>query len=78
MVVQVARELAICYLADMDDPSSLPQPKQWLDALDRADADVAAGHTVAGEVIKRRLHQTLSNMEARAVDAHADEVVRRR
>ena len=52
------------YRADMNDPSSAPPPKQWLDALDRADADVAAGHTVSGEVIMRRLRQTLGDMEA--------------
>lgn len=62
----------------MDNPSSVPLPKEWLDALSRADADVAAGHMVSGDTIMRRLRQTLGNMEARAVDKHPDEVVGRR
>ena len=74
----MAREPAIRYLAGMDDPSSVPLPKEWLDALDRADADVAAGHTVSGETIMRRLRQTLGDMEARAVDGRPDEVIGRR
>jgi len=78
LIAEVAREPAIRYPAGMDDPSSVPPPREWLDALDRADADVAAGHTVSGEAIVRRLRQTLGTMEARAVDKHPDKVVGRR
>lgn len=63
------------HFAGMDAPASAPPPKQWLEALDRADADVAAGRTVPGEAIMRRLRQTLGDMEAWAVDGQPDEVV---
>jgi hypothetical protein len=54
-------------MADYPNDSDTGQapPQEWLDALARADADVAAGRTVSGEGIMRRLRQTLAEMEAR-------------
>jgi hypothetical protein len=45
-------------------------PSGWLNALDRAEADIAAGRTVSGEVVKRRLETTLAEMEARETAAN--------
>jgi hypothetical protein len=39
-------------------------PQEWLDALARSEADVAAGRTVSGDGLMRRLRQTLAEMEA--------------
>jgi hypothetical protein len=42
------------------------QPSQeWLDALARADADVAAGRTVAWSDVRARLLARLAEMEAK-------------
>jgi len=44
-----------------DSPGTPPQ--DWLDALDRAEADVAAGRLVDGEVIHQDLAAALADME---------------
>lgn len=52
----------------MNDPENRPPPPQeWLDALDRGEADVAAGRTVVSERVLSRLRRTLAEMEARAI-----------
>ena len=38
-------------------------PAGWLEALERSQADLAAGRTVDGSVIMARLRQTLDEME---------------
>jgi hypothetical protein len=56
----------------MDDcPAPAPAPPGWLDALERAEADIAAGRTVPGDAIMRRLRQTLAEMETPKPDKRA-------
>jgi hypothetical protein len=56
----------------MDDrPDPAPAPPGWLEALDRADADLAAGRTVPGDAIMRRLRETLAEMEAKRLNKPA-------
>lgn len=62
----------------MDNADDLQPPQDWLDALDRADADVAAGRTVPGGGVMSRLRQTLADMEAREKGEQSHEAVRRR
>jgi hypothetical protein len=52
-------------MADHPNDTGQTAPQEWIDALARADADVAAGRTVPGDGIMRRLRQTLAEMEAR-------------
>jgi hypothetical protein len=49
----------------MDDVRPLPAPPGWLEALDRAEADVAAGRTVDAETIHTKLRAGIERMEAR-------------
>lgn len=62
----------------MDNADDLQPPQDWLDALDRADADVVAGRTVPGDGVISRLRHTLADMEAREEGKQSHEAVRRR
>jgi hypothetical protein len=42
-----------------------PPPKSWVDALDRAEEDVAAGRVVDGPEIHRELRAAIERIEAR-------------
>jgi hypothetical protein len=53
-------------MADHSDRTELKPPQEWLDALARSEADLAAGRIVSGEGLMRRLRQTLAEMEARS------------
>ncbi len=58
------------YHGRMDDtPNPVSAPAGWLEALDRAEEDVAAARTVAGDAVLRSLHETLAKMEARETAA---------
>jgi predicted transcriptional regulator len=48
------------------DPRPLEQtpPQSWLDALDRADADIAAGRTAPWSEVRARLLARLEKQEA--------------
>lgn len=48
------------------DPRPLEQtpPQSWLDALDRADADIAAGRTAPWPEVRARLLARLEKQEA--------------
>jgi hypothetical protein len=48
----------------MNDPSGTPPPQEWIDALAQAEAEVAAGLTVAWPEAKERLLATLAEIEA--------------
>jgi hypothetical protein len=51
----------------MDDHSYQPDqapPQEWIDALARADADVAAGRTVEWSAVRARLLARADEMEA--------------
>lgn len=51
---------------DQDDDAPRPMPPGWLEALERSDADLAAGRTVPGEVVMERLRRTIAEIEADA------------
>lgn len=53
----------------MDDDAPRPAPPGWLEALDRGEADVAAGRTVPGEAVMERLRQTTEGMRDHAAPA---------
>jgi hypothetical protein len=49
-----------------DDDANLAQtPDGWLEALAESEAELAAGKTVPGEVVKQRLRDSLVRMEAK-------------
>jgi hypothetical protein len=49
---------------DHDDDAPRPVPAGWLEALERSEADVAAGRTVTWQEARARLLATLAEMEA--------------
>jgi hypothetical protein len=51
---------------DQHDRQEARLPDGWGEALDRAEADIAAGRVVSSEHIMRRLRDALAAMEARA------------
>ena len=65
------------YRAAMADPQG-PPLQDWLDALDRAEADVAAGRVVPGDAVMQRLRQTLIDMERQVGGDLPRAAVRRR
>ena len=56
----------------MDDVRPLPAPAGWLEALDRAEADVAAGRVVDGAAIHGELAASIRRMERRRAEAETD------
>lgn len=50
-------------LDDLDD-TPRPPPAGWLEALERSEADLAAGRTVPWLEVRARLLATLAEMEA--------------
>ncbi len=51
---------------DDDVPKAAP-PQSWIEALDRADADIAAGRVVEGAVIHKMLDDALERLSRRGV-----------
>ena len=49
---------------DYDDDAPHPAPPGWPEALERSEADVAAGRTVTWQEVRARLLATLAEMEA--------------
>lgn len=51
---------------DIDAPDDVPRspPAGWLEALDRSEADLAAGRTVSWQEVRARLLAMLDEMEA--------------
>ena len=49
----------------MGDQNDTPRdpPQDWVDALDRAEADLAAGRVVDGETIHAELRASIERME---------------
>lgn len=41
-------------------------PAEWLEALARSEADLAAGRIVPGEVVHRELQDSIARLEAKA------------
>jgi hypothetical protein len=50
----------------MDDNLPHPQaPAGWLEILEESEAELAAGLTVSGEVVRQMLRDSLARLEAR-------------
>ena len=63
----------------MDDNSlPAPVPAEWLDALGRSEAQLAAGQIVTGEEIMRELRESISRLEAKHLDRSKRGTVPRR
>ena len=52
----------------MDDTGQQPPPPHWIEALDRAEADLAAGRLIDGETVHRKLREAIARMEARQAE----------
>ena len=52
-----------------DDPPRLPAPAGWLEILEESEAELAAGLTVSGEVVRQMLRDSLARLEATQVSA---------
>lgn len=46
-------------------PTTRPVPAEWLEALARSDAELAAGLTVPAEAVHRRIRESIARMEAK-------------
>ena len=62
----------------MDENEGRPPPQEWIDALARADADVAAGRVVDGAAILERMRATAERLEARKRRRRAHLLIHRR
>ncbi len=54
----------------MDETNPKAPPPHWIEALDRAEADVAAGRVYDGAAVRQRLRDSIRRMQAEA-DAKA-------
>ena len=57
---------------DHDDTAPRPAPAGWLEALDRSEADLAAGRTVPLEPVLARLRDSIKRMEVRQAGQGAE------
>jgi hypothetical protein len=53
------------YHCDMDDTPNSPIPAEWAEALERSEAQLAAGQIVSGDAVRKRLRASIARMEAR-------------
>jgi predicted transcriptional regulator len=60
----------------MDDVSD-NTPPDWLAALDRADAEIAAGLFVSSDEVHRLLQESITELEAKATDSQLRAINRR-
>jgi hypothetical protein len=59
-------EAISAYPSPMDDNLPHPQaPAGWLEILEESEAELAAGLTVSGEVVRQMLRDSLARLEAR-------------
>ena len=56
----------------MDDVRPLPAPAGWLEALARAEADVADGRVVDGAAVHAGLAASVERMQRRKAEADTD------
>jgi hypothetical protein len=49
----------------MDDTSPASAPAEWIEALERSQAELAAGKTVPAEVVHKMLRESAARIEAR-------------
>jgi hypothetical protein len=54
-----------------EEDTVLPPPAAWLESLDRAEADIAAGRTVPASVVHAMLQESIVRMETRAQNLKA-------
>ena len=52
----------------MEDLQDVTIPQSWLDALERSEAQLAAGQTVPAEPIMQRLRDSIAELERKAAD----------
>ena len=48
---------------DQNTPTTHPVPAEWLEALARSDAQLAAGLTVPAQVVHRRIRDCIARIE---------------
>jgi hypothetical protein len=53
------------YHCDMDDTPNSPMPAEWAEALERSEAQLAAGQIVSGDAVRKQLRASVTRMEAR-------------
>ena len=53
-----------CYRTSMDDDTPRPPPSEWLRAIARSDADLAAGRIVPASVVHAGLNASIARLEA--------------
>ncbi len=51
-------------MAHGQDETDQIAPQEWIDALDRSDADIAAGRVVSGDGLMQRLRESIAEMKA--------------
>jgi hypothetical protein len=49
----------------MDDTPQPSAPAEWIEALERSEAQLAAGQVVSGEAMHQRLREGIARMEDR-------------
>jgi hypothetical protein len=60
------RRAVSAYSPPMDDsPPRPPAPTGWLEILEESEAELAAGLTVPGEVVRQMLRDSLARLEAK-------------
>jgi len=63
----------------MDKPEHHTEvPASWLEALAESEAELAAGQTVPGEVVRQRLLDSIARIEAKQAAARQHRTVSRR
>jgi hypothetical protein len=63
----------------MDKPENrIEAPTGWLEALSESEAELAAGETVPGEVVRQRLLDSIARIEARPAAAQLRRTASRR
>ena len=60
------------YQQDMDDVRPLSPPVGWLEALDRAEADLASGRVADGAAVHAELTASIERMQRRKAEAETD------
>jgi hypothetical protein len=59
------RRIGFIYYPPMDDnPTHTPAPAGWLEILEESEAELAAGLTVSGKVVRQMLRDSLARLEA--------------